>query len=330
MDNKAKNYKIPINRTNINKMLLEATKQLNFETELIPYLSEEEKLVFENHVLRPNISGLVKFQREHKLSSSVAYITSAILRKINIIIKKKQAIKTFEDRYGGRESLDDLAMMLLPHHREILYGYILNIDPKAAMKMSQKISKKESLFMRIAHDEIPVRLDVLYKRKLESEAFIKKYGGEDFILHDFLPALERTSLDIERDEAVLTTLLMDYHYNSELDLENKLTNGEKQMNLYNVKNAIIQKLDNYIKRKKEIDELLDRIDVNKFNEYIASLNAIKKTILMESVIAYAPLNTTKLASLLNSYSLKVEKLQNQVANEVNKLAQIDKPKKCKN
>jgi len=312
----AKNY---LNATELKPFVMEHLKSINVKTELFPYLSEQEIFIFKNCIAKKTISNLSKFEIEHNFKTKISAIILGIYRKIERIFYKKQQISKLEKRYGGKESLMDLSTLLSQKQQKIFNECVLSIDPHCELTFSKKYNEHHNMFSNEILYRIPKRLDAFYNAKLTSKAFIKKYGGEDFLIHDFASSLDRMYTNPETYETFLINVLMDYHYSAEKDIKSLIKNLN-QINMDFIKNSIIDKLEIFIKRKKIIDTLLDKINISEFDNYLHSLNKLREDILLENLIAYAPISILKLGKKYDLYTTTISDIKDKLKNEINELA----------
>ncbi len=270
----------------MNKMqnvLAEFEGKIDYDTELIPYLSDEYKEVFLKYIKTNSITNGVDLSLS--MGRNKYYVVKAaelIINKIRRIIERKQEIAFFYERVGGELGLEDLKLFLNEKEKVILEKYILSINPDAFFEAKNDkvfIDSDDKMNTSDIRD-LNSKIDRILERKQLSKEFIEMNGGEDFLLYDFGSSL------IDDHFEVLITTMMDYHYTNKEDVSISL--GKGILYVSHAEDQIIRKLDNYYTRKKEIDDLVeaaggaDKVITEIYNK----LDENEKIIFVEYTLAY--------------------------------------------
>lgn len=183
--------------------------KIDFETELLPYLSEEYKYVFLNVLQNYNGEPIDSISAKlHKNSRYVDGAITQIFNKMDGIIYQKQTIKEFYERYGGEEGKKDLESFLSENLKIVLNEYMLSINPDAARFVKEKYPDRFPQDMYKYVLQILNTFDNIMERKKNCESFIRRYGGYDFLVNVFGPTLS------DSHYSVLVDTMMDYHYST--------------------------------------------------------------------------------------------------------------------
>ena len=183
--------------------------KIDFEKELIPYLSEEYKYIFEHVITNYDNETLDSITK--KLNKNNRYVTKAItliFNKMDTIIYQKQTIKEFYERYGGVEGKKDLESFLSDDLKIVLNEYMLSINPEAATYVKTTYPGRFPQDMYKYVMQILNTFDNIMERKKNCESFIARYGGYNYLKYVFGPMLT------EDHFKVLTDTMMDYHYST--------------------------------------------------------------------------------------------------------------------
>lgn len=260
---------------------------VDFETEVLPYLSENHKYIFKNYMIAPN--GELQSEIADNLLLTTGGISRAIryiFTTIDSIIERKKQIENLAKKYGGHDALEDLALCLSENERNILYEVVLQIDPKAMPKYHEKHSDTSGSF--IARN-IEKSLDGILSRKKECEKFIKDNGGEDFLINEFGATLSEEHFEI------LLHFIMDYHY---LTIHEACADwgGAQNYLLVTIK-KILEKLEKYKGRKAEVKKMLDAAggEERVYRELYSKLDDKKKIIFEQRFLSYSKVEMKDIA-----------------------------------
>lgn len=262
----------------IQKELKKREGLINLEKELVPYLSPNYKFVYEHRIKSFDSKSNAQLdQILHQKSKYTGNAVTNIFGKMDKIIEKKQDIKKFVERFGGKESVEDLKLFLSDKQNLILEHYVLSINPNASKVLGNFIdlSKNNLTDLKLG---IEKTFEDVLQRKQNVEKFIEENGGLDFLLNDFAPLLSDDLLDI-----FLTTML-DYHYIS----------AEEVCRDHGYYGSIIGEIKSMLKNFKarvaEVEDLVESMGgtdaVN--NEFLPKLDALDKNIFQNRFLLYIP------------------------------------------
>ncbi len=286
-------HKMQLNAYNdIYTKLLQREPFVDFETEVLPNLSENYAYIFKNYMIEPNgeyqydIAGKLGYG-EH--AGTICRAIEDIFCRIDDIIRRKKEIKEYIESYGGKEVFEDLTLCLSQKDWEYLNDLQLSINPTAYGKFHEKYP---TLGATQTKERLEEKLKSIIKRKADCEEFIQNNGGEDFLVNEFGMTLSDDHFYI------LTHFMMDYHYIN--DTQVSLDLGVSPNHVLYVKKSILEKLKIYNERKTQINSLIEQAGGAQkvLNEFYLNLNDIDKTIFEERVLAYYQTSSTELSKRL--------------------------------
>lgn len=181
--------------------LVKYAQELDFEIELYPYMSEDNKYVLLNYMLENNESATKINQKLGKSGSNLRDAKESIFRLIERQIARKHEIEEFYEKYDGKDNVDAMAKFLTPIQKTFLDEYILSMDPNAYAQWKQAQGATISSTRR----NIESKFNVFMKRKEECDSFVAKYG-KDYLLETFAPTLT------ENEQYILKHMMMNHLY----------------------------------------------------------------------------------------------------------------------
>ncbi len=252
--------------------------KIDIEKELLPYLSDDHKKVFEHYIQSPaKTNGCALSKSLDKADSYAFNVVMSIVNKIEKIIERKQEIAEFINKVGGENGLEDLKLFFNDNEKIYLDKYILSSSPNAYSETCEALNGYSFPSLYVSVNK---KINTILEKKQMTKEFIEMNGGEDFLLYDFGSSLTDDQFD------VLTNIMMDYHYQYKTDVAREL--GFQNTNVQFLESTIMKKLDEYYARKKEIDDLIEAAGgVDKvISEIYNKLQKRKRVILMEYTLAY--------------------------------------------
>ncbi len=275
---------------------------VDFETEVLPNLSEKQAFIFSHYMVEDygyTQIGLAKKLKYSEVDGIIPNAIDNILNKIDKIIRLKKERKMFVEKYGGEQALEDIALCLTDNDRNVLNNVILSINPIAYTK---QIEERGYHFNR---ESVIKNLDEIVQRKKDCQKFIKKYGGEDFLIYEFGSTLD------DDEFFILSQILMDYHYISQNNASKEYS-GYRNFILLGIR-GIMKKLNDYLARKKEVDALIERAGGAErvLSEIYLNLNNFQKKIFEERILAYKQTSREEIGKKFNfsDTTVKVQELK---------------------
>lgn len=294
--------------------------KIDFEKELLPYLSEDHKFVFNNVIKEFKVKNLRKLSNE--LGKSGPYIrqtVDVIFDKIYLILIRKQEIEKFYETIGGKEQLEDLRLFLDEDQKTVLDKVILSVDPNANRKVKKEISNKKTSISKIQKSILNVSEEIFDRRK-QCEKFIAENGGEDFLIYEF-----GATLSDEYFEIMLYTM-MDYHYTNLSEFSNDYL--EHHGDITAIQEDIKMNLEVYRNRKIEVDKMVeDAGGVEKLDMLFYSLNELEKHVFIERFIAYYQTPQDEMAKNYGVLEKEISESEIKVNELINKLIDENYQKK---
>ncbi len=303
--------KVSNNRKNL---LEEFEGQIDYETELLPYLSESYKKVFLEYLLNYNNVSGVKLSKS--LNKSPSYSSATIYKifnKIKNIIQKKQEIDEFYNKIGGKDQIEDIKLFLNETEKIFLEKYILNISPNACVETKKLINLGNIEPGTYKSSRFDKKLETILKRKQNAKDFVKNNGGEEFLLREFGSTLD------DEQFFVLKNLMMDYHYISQKDVVNEAGIDERRIG--HIKQSILKKIEDYYATKKEVEELIESAGGTEkvFSELFSNLKEDEKVVFLEYTLAY---NKPTLQQFADKMGISISRLFDINKKLINKLQQM--------
>lgn len=300
--------------------LVQREPYVDYETEVLPFLSEKHKYIFENYMINP--TGEYQFEMAEKLNYSdptgVFRAIEDIFEFIDNVIVLKEKRKAYIKSFGGREKFEDLVLCLPENFKEALYSVMLSINPNAASIYNENHKTNNSATIS---KHVDYRLKLLEQRKKDCEKFIKDNGGEDFLVNEFGMTLSEDHFNI------LINFMMDYHYTSDTDVS--LEMGVSPNHLLYVKKSIIQKLAEYNERKNQVDALIESAGGTEkvLNEIYLKLNETEKTVFEERILAYSPTYQKELGQKIGLEKWQVASIEEKLRAKLDTMVNANNPKK---
>jgi len=295
--------------------LAKREKFVDFEKEVRPKLTEIQEKIFDSYMQSSTGENQKQIAKRININeSSVSRIINEILDKIDGIIERKKAREKTINELGGKEFLDEIKLLLDESQRDILDQVILSTEkyPHANYLESHDIS---SNLLSSDVREIKKLIATFLENKRQSEEFINNNGGEDFLINEFGSTLCESLFD------VMLTIMMDYHYLS--DRSASLTLGMPNNYVHNARSYILSALEEYKKRKKEVDTLIsnaggeEKVSV----DYYSKLDEIHKAIFEDTILAYYPLTYSEVAEKLGIDLRTVSKYSKEMLSDLENMAQ---------
>ena len=224
------NMVLNYNSLEIKVQLAKYAQELDFEAELYPYMSEDNKYVLWNYMLENNESAPEINRKLGKPGTNLKDAKISIFRLIERQIARKREIEEFYEKYDGKDNVDAMAKFLTPIQQTFLDEYILSMDPNAYAQWKQAQGATVSSTRR----NIESKFNVFMKRKKECDAFVAKYG-KDYLLETFAPTLT------ENEQYILKNLMMNHLYVSSKDFAKTLGYKSRKTPKY-IKQRILERL----------------------------------------------------------------------------------------
>lgn len=296
------------------KRTAQVAKILDFETELYPYLSNDERKVVENFMLKFNEIEFRKIApSESEAMQKVRLAVSHVFGIINAIVKKKEQINEIYKKIGGESELSDLELFLDEKEKLVLNEYLLNLDPQANKYIDKEfgisgseLGPKTSSVRRV--------IDRYAKNKQEVIDFINKSGGEDTLLFEFSQYLDEDEFE------VLVAIYMDFHYDSKTAFYN--SNQMKVSEFISAEKSMKEKLEIFLKRKPVVDALIKNAGgIDEIYDKIAStLDEKFMTVLVYNTLSCCPPSHQELGKSIGVFPETITRMDKELTEKLKELA----------
>lgn len=298
----------------IRKRASKLMENLDYRTEVRPFLEDEEKYVFENFISDFNEKEYLKLNGESNWEKNQSLFSKCrhVLWLIDIISNNKKDQEEFMNLVGGMEGLSDILDTLTEDEITLIDEAILELSPYSNSNFRAKYGLNCTEFATLKKSLFSFAKDFSNRRD-ESKKFIEENGGEIFLLHEFGSTLD------DADFFVLSTTMMDYHYRTkrEVSLE-----GEEEDTFVSSREYFIRgKLKKFLEKKSEVDSLVSRIGGEQGLKNLCSgLSNEELTILLEYILAYNPKTKKELRSSLGISYEKFDKIFDELNAKIGELS----------
>lgn len=276
--------------------LLDKIKEnkLNIKSEVLPCLSSDRLNTF-NYIV--NISD----QSLSKEASSVGSVHASMFSRrieslfeyVDKIAQKKRDREKFIRSFGGQQMLENIELAMNKEQLKVFTEVVISINPEAKINFRERYGYEPNL---ISVERV-IR-DVLQKRE-DAKEFIEKNGGEDFLIYEFGSTLD------DKQFSVLSNVLMDYNYKTLRGVSEEL--GESANYVALAIPRILKKLENYKKRKSEVDAKIEAAGGAQrvLDEIYLKLNERERVIFEQRILAYHQSTMDEICQELNVSDLFV-------------------------
>ena len=189
--------------------------------------------------------------------------------------------------------LENIELAMNKEQLKVFTEVVISINPEAKINFRERYGYEPNL---ISVERV-IR-DVLQKRENAKE-FIEKNGGEDFLIYEFGSTLD------DKQFSVLSNVLMDYNYKTLWGVSEEL--GESANYVALAIPRILKKLENYKKRKSEVDAKIEAAGGAQrvLDEIYLKLNERERVIFEQRILAYHQSTMDEICQELNVSDLFV-------------------------
>lgn len=302
--------------SNTSLALEQYAKEIDFETELVPYLSEDQREVFYKYMLTYEKDSVRKLKEKNMDKDFTSKTEKLIFNKLDLISSRKRKIKALTQKLGGVEGVEDFKLFLHGDELIVFENYIMNPYPDYMEITKAKLGEKpaKSIFGIASFIRNNI-VEKIVKRKEKVHEFIEKYG-EDFLLNHFAPTLNDTHF------IVLTTTLMDYHYSTYVDIEREY--GMPKSSVKSSMAIIMKNLDQYVEKINNINDYIEAAGgfENVNEKLVSGLNEKEQTVLFARILSPSPTQLEILAEEFNTTASSILRTEKILESKISELQKI--------